>query len=130
LIDEGSCPSAAAAAGATALACTWELPAPASAAAASAASDCSMLRPTAAAVPATPPAGKGLLAGAMTPAGARSSSCGGARSSSGGGARPGKPQGPRKPVALTEVSTSGGLAQSVMQQSAQSVLDEVDVTLG
>jgi hypothetical protein len=37
----------------------------------------------------------------------------------------------RKPAkGLIEVSTTGGLGQSVMQQSAQSVLDELDVTLG
>jgi hypothetical protein len=46
----------------------------------------------------------------------------GGRSSSGGAGR--------KPVKLIEVSTAGGLVQSIMQQSAQSVLDELDVTLG
>lgn len=46
----------------------------------------------------------------------------GGRSSSGVAAR--------KPLKLIEVSTSGGLAQSIMQQSAQSVLEELDVTLG
>ena len=42
-----------------------------------------------------------------------------------------QPGTPKKPVrGLIEVSTSGGLAQSVMQSSAQTVLDELDVTLG
>lgn len=49
------------------------------------------------------------------------------RSNSGCAKQPG---GKSKARGLIEVSTSGGLGQSIMQQSAQSVLDELDVTLG
>lgn len=49
-----------------------------------------------------------------------------------GAARGGKKQaGSRKPTrGLIEVSTSGGLSKSVMQSSPQSILEELEVTLG
>jgi hypothetical protein len=79
-------------------------------------------KPTAAATPASPsrPASSNAAA-----AGSSSSPQG--RSSSGCGRQAG---GKRQPRGLIDVSTSGGMGQSIMQASAQSVLDELSVTLG
>lgn len=81
-------------------------------------------KPTAAATPASPSPSRPASSNA---AAAGSSSSPHGRSSSGCGRQAG---GKRQPRGLIDVSTSGGMGQSIMQASAQSVLDELSVTLG